>query len=48
MELFNHYYRKHSGATGNPYSIGLNSADMMINNFQSTIQTTGYDTRNEN
>lgn len=33
-QLFHHYYRKHNGTNGNAFSIGLNAADFMIQNFE--------------
>lgn len=47
IELFNHYYRKHNGAQGNAYSIGLNSADLMIREFNTKKQEVKNDRRNE-
>lgn len=32
--IFQYYYRKHNGAQGNAFLIGLNTADMMIQNFK--------------
>lgn len=29
-KAFQHYYRKHQGAQGNPFNVGLSAADMMI------------------
>jgi len=42
---FNHYYRKHNGATGNAYHIGVSAADMMIENYKPKIED--YERRNE-
>lgn len=43
--IFNHYYRKHNGSTGNAYHIGVSAADMMIQNFKP--QEVTHDRRNE-
>jgi hypothetical protein len=38
QSLFNHYYRKHNGANGNAYSIGLHAAELMIKETNTQIQ----------
>ena len=30
--LFNHYYRKHGGPNGNPFTVGTGAADFIIFN----------------
>ncbi len=48
LSLFNHYYRKHNGANGNAYLVGLNAADLMIREFNLQTQNVQYDTTYEN
>lgn len=46
--LFEHYYRKHQGHLGNAYSIGVNAADLMINNYEpKKMEVSNDDRRNE-
>lgn len=44
QSIFNHYYRKHNGANGNAYLVGLNAAEMMIKQFDTQTQNVQYDT----
>jgi hypothetical protein len=48
QSIFNHYYRKHNGANGNAYLVGLNAADLMIKEFNLQTQNIQYDTTYEN
>jgi hypothetical protein len=45
MQIFSHYYRKHNGAMGNAYSVGLNAGDLMIETFK--LQEVNHEGRNE-
>lgn len=47
FETFSHYYRKHNGAWGNAWNVGLSAADMMIDNANNKIQEVNHDTGNE-
>lgn len=47
FETFSHYYRKHNGAWGNPYSVGMNAGDMMIENYKPQTQEVSNEGRNE-
>lgn len=44
---FNYYYRKFNGAWGNAYSVGMNAADIMIENASAKIKKINDERRNE-
>ncbi len=47
FSTFSHYYRKHNGAFGNAWNIGLSAADMMIQNYNTKKQEVTHDRGNE-
>jgi hypothetical protein len=47
FKTFEYYYRKFNGSCGNAYLVGINAADIMIENFKSNKQEVNHETGNE-